>query len=116
MLNISERITRVTALSGAVASLWPEAAARSQIASVPRATTGARVTLEFSSSVPLSPGEAVCLRYDLAGDGRLQECAGVAQLTHTVARRGHLVVFHYRLSHWVTASTLPPIREMKTCG
>ena len=83
MIDMSDRITRVSTNKGE------------------RASTGARVTLDFCDSVPLPPGQAVRLRYDLAGDGHFRDCAGIAQLTHTVARRGQLVVFHYRLSHWI---------------
>lgn len=101
MIEISERITSVTTHSATTTPLWPGLAGRSEVGGGARATSGARVTLEFSRSVPLSPGQTVRLRYDFAGDGRLREFSGIAQLTHTVARRGHLVVFHYRLSHWI---------------
>ena len=83
MIDMSDRITRVSTNKGE------------------RASTGARVTLEFCDSVPLPPGQAVRLRYDLAGDGHFRDCAGIARLTHTVARPGQLVVFHYRLSQWI---------------
>ena len=94
MIEISERITRVTTNSDQIAP--------SQAPNCARAPTGTRVTLEFNRSVPLSPGEAVRLRYDLEGEGRFRDCVGIAQPTHTVARRGHLAVFHYRLSHWIS--------------
>ena len=83
---------------------------RSQVADVTRAPTGARVTLEFSRSVPLSPGQQVRVRYDLTGDGHFLDCVGIPQHTYIVARRGHLVVFHYRLSHWITPAALSRIR------
>jgi hypothetical protein len=83
MIDMSDRITRVSTNKGE------------------RASTGARVTLDFCDSVPLPPGQAVRLRYDLAGDGHFRDCAGIARLTHTVARRGQRDVFHYRLSHWI---------------
>ena len=83
MIDMSDRITRVSTNKGE------------------RASTGARVTLDFCDSVPLPPGQAVRLRYDLAGDGHFRDCAGIARLTHTVARPGQLVFFHYRLSHWI---------------
>jgi hypothetical protein len=51
--------------------------------------------------VPLAPGQAVRLCYQLAGDDHLRDCAGVARLTHTVARRDQRIVYHYRLSHWI---------------
>lgn len=70
-----------------------------------RASTGARITLDFCDSVPLPPGQAVRLRYDLAGDGHFRDCVGVARLTHTVARRGQLIIYHYRLSHWIAPVT-----------
>ena len=87
MIEIAERITRVTTSSGAPA--------------------GVRVTLEFSRSVPLSPGQEVRWRYDFTGDGHFLDCVGIPQPTHIVARRGQLVVFHYRLSHWITKRDIP---------
>jgi len=99
MIEISERITRVTTSAD---TTGPRSG---------RASTGARVTLDFNRTRPLSSGQVVRLRYDIAGDGNLRECAGVAWLTHTVVRPGHLVVFHYRLSHWITAAMLAPMRE-----
>ena len=83
MIDMSNRITRVSTNKGEIAS------------------TGARVTLDFCDSVSLPPGQAVRLRYDLAGDGHFRDCAGIARLTHTVARRDQPVVYHYRLSHWI---------------
>src|SRR5678815_363091 len=93
MIDMSDRITRVSTNQGE------------------RMSTGARVTLDFCDSVPLPPGQAVRLRYDLAGDGQFRDCAGIARLTHTVARRGHLVVFHYRLSHWIAPLTSAPVQK-----
>jgi hypothetical protein len=110
MIEISERITRVTMSSDAALSPL-EGAGPSRLPRAARAPTGARVTLDFSRTRPLTDGEVVRLRYDFAGDGNLRECAGIAWLTHTVERPGHLVVFHYRLSHWITPSMLAPIRE-----
>ena len=91
MIEILERISRVTE-SGAT----PAPAAGST-----RAPTGTRVTLEFTRSVPLSAGQTVRLRYDLAADGRFRDCVGIAEPTHVVARRGRPVVFHYRVSQWI---------------
>lgn len=112
MIDISERITRMTTNSDAAAPLVTVGASGSHVLHGARASTGTRVTLEFSRSVPLSPGQIVRLRYELAG-GSVRECIGVAQLTHTVANRGQLVVFHYRLSHWIRASTIARIREIQ---
>ena len=102
MIEISERITRITTSSDHISPLWPAVTGQSQVGNGAHTPTGIRVTLEFNRSVPLLPGETVRCRYDLAGDGRFRECVGIAQPTHTVARRGHVVVFHYRLSHWLT--------------
>ena len=87
MIEIAERITRVTTAE--------------------RVPTGVRITLEFNRSAPLSPGQEVRWRYD-PGDGHLLDCVGVPQQTHVVARCGHLVVFHYRLSHWIASTPLLP--------
>jgi hypothetical protein len=112
MMDISDRITRVTTSSDLVSPPWLEGAGRSQVANGARAPTGARVTLEFNRSVPLSVGQQVRVRYDFTGGGRFLDCVGVPEATHTVARRGQLVTFHYRLSHWITPSTLsPPPRD-----
>ena len=81
MIEIAGRITRVTTSGSAPA--------------------GVRVTLEFSRTVRLSPGQEVRWRHDF-GEGHFLDCVGIPQPTHIVARRGHLVVFHYRLSHWIT--------------
>ena len=112
MIDISERITRVTTNSDPITPPRPRAAGRSQVADITRAPTGARVTLEFSRSVPLSPGQQVRVRYDFTGDGHFLDCVGVPQHTYFVARRGHVVVFHYRLSHWITPAALLRIRAM----
>ena len=112
MIDISERITRVTTNSDPIIPPRPKAAGRSQVANVARAPTGARVTLEFSRSVPLSPGQQVRVRYDFTGDGHFLDCVGIPQHTYFVARRGQLVVFHYRLSHWITPAALARIRAM----
>ena len=91
MIDMSNRITRVSTNKGELAS------------------TGARVTLDFCDSVPLPPGQAIRLRYDLAGDGHFRDCAGIARLTHTVARHGQPVVYQYRLSHWIATLTPAPV-------
>ena len=103
MIEISERITRVTASSDPISP---------QVANGAHAPTGARVTLEFSRSRPLSAGQEVRVRYDFSGNGRLLDCVGIPQPTYVVARRGRLVVFHYRMSHWITPTTLARIREI----
>jgi hypothetical protein len=113
MIEISKRITSVTTSSDPISRSWPEGAGRSQASNRARAPTGARVTLEFSLNVPLSEGQEVRVRYDFAGDGRLMDCVGIPQPTYIVARRGRLVVFHYRLSHWITPSKLLLIRQLR---
>ena len=95
MIEIAERITRVTTSSNSHSALR---------------AAGVRVTLEFSRSVPLSPGQEVRWRYDFTGDGHFLDCVGIPQPTHIVARRGQLVVFHYRLSHWVTKRAQARVR------
>jgi hypothetical protein len=110
MIEISERITRVITSSDPISPQRPKVAGRSQVANVARTPTGARVTLEFSRSVPLSPGQQVRVRYDFTGDGHFLDCIGIPQHTYFVARRGHLAVFHYRLSHWLTSAALSRIR------
>jgi hypothetical protein len=89
MIEIAERITRMTTAEHLPA--------------------GVRVTLEFNRSAALSPGQEVRWRYD-SGDGPLLECIGIPHPTHVVARRGHLVVYHYRLSHWIASTARLPKR------
>jgi hypothetical protein len=110
MIEISERITRVSTGSDPISPLWPEVAGRSQLANGARAPTGARVTLEFTRSAALSPGQKVRLRYDFTGNGHFANCVGIPQATHIVARRGHVVVFHYRLSHWIASRDMHALR------
>jgi hypothetical protein len=98
MIEIEERITRMTRSSGATTPPWPPGAAS--------APTGTRVTLEFTRTVPLSSGQTVRLRYDLTGDGRIRDCVGVAKPTHIVARPGRMVLFHYRMSQWIAQSDM----------
>lgn len=100
MIEIAERITRVTTSNDSNSALQAKGA------------TGVRVTLEFSRTVALSPGQEVRWRYDATGDGHFLDCVGIPQPTHFVARPGHLGGFHYRLSHWITPSTLSRSREM----
>jgi hypothetical protein len=102
MIRISERITRVTTSSDVESA---------QFANGGRASAGVRATLEFNRSVALPPGQEVRLRYDLTGDGHFLDCVGIPKLTHVVARRGHVVVIHYRLSHWITPATLSRLQS-----
>ena len=69
MIDICERITRVTTNSDPISSPWPEWPARSRVAKGARAPTGARVTLEFTRSAPVTAGQEVRLRYDFMGNG-----------------------------------------------
>jgi hypothetical protein len=102
MIDISERITRVTTSNALNSPLWAEGA---------RAPAGIRATLEFNRNVPLAPGQEVRLRYDLTGNGHFLDCVGIPQLTHTIARRGQPMVIHYRLSHWIIPATLSRLRS-----
>jgi len=100
MIESTERITRVTTSSNSHTVQWEEGAGGSQV----RVPNGVRITLEFSRSVPLPPGQEMRWRYAISGDGRFQDCVGIPQPTHVVARRGHLVLFHYRLSQWISSA------------
>ena len=72
-----------------------------------RQPSGARVTVEFSRSAPLSPNGEVRLCYDFEESGRLREIVGTPRLTHTTAPQGQRdLTYHYRLSHWITASSI----------
>ena len=70
------------------------------------ASTGARVTVEFSRRAPLPPNTGIRARYDIAANGGLREILGVPQLTHTTARHGEGAAYHYRLSHWIPAASV----------
>ena len=72
-----------------------------------RQPSGARVTVEFSRSAPLSPNGEVRLCYDFEDNGRLREIVGTPRLTHTTAPQGQRdPTYHYRISHWITASSI----------
>ena len=72
-----------------------------------RHPSGARVTVEFSTSTPLAPDGEVRLRYDFAENGRLREIVGTPGFTHTTTPQGQSgPTYHYRMSHWITASSL----------
>lgn len=72
-----------------------------------RQPSGARVTVEFSRSTPLSPNGEVCLCYDFEECGRLREIVGTPRLTHTTNPQGQRGPrYHYRISHWIKASSV----------
>jgi hypothetical protein len=72
-----------------------------------RHATGARVTVEFSSSAPSPPNSPVRVYYDIAENGGLREIEGIPQLTHTTVRQGRPGrSYHYRLSHWIVAPSV----------
>ena len=71
-----------------------------------RPPTGARVTLEFSRDEALPPGQPVRVRYRFGSEQIARETVGIAVPTHTTARWGRAVVFHYRLSHWIAPGAL----------
>ncbi len=72
-----------------------------------RASTGARVTVEFITEFQVQPNRQVRACYDIAGDGTWRECKGIPDLTHTTQRpEGDGAVYHYRLSHWIAAPSV----------
>lgn len=72
-----------------------------------RHPSGARVTVEFCRATPLSPDGEVRLYYDFAENGRLREIVGTPRLTHTTTPLDQSrPTYHYRMSHWITASSL----------
>jgi hypothetical protein len=72
-----------------------------------RPETGARVTVEFSRSAPVPPNCHVRVYYDIAENGGLREIVGIAQLTHTTARRGCPGrSYYYRMSDWIAAPSV----------
>jgi hypothetical protein len=72
-----------------------------------RHPSGARVTVEFFRSTPLSPDREVRLCYDFADNGRRREIVGTPRLTHTTTSQCQPGLrYHYRISHWITASSL----------
>jgi hypothetical protein len=71
------------------------------------ASTGARVTMEFITDIQVLPNREVHACYDIAGNGSWRECMGIPNLTHTTQRpEGDGTVYHYRLSHWIAASSV----------
>jgi hypothetical protein len=87
----------------------PKAAGTSCLASsiraadLRRASTGARVTLEFSVTVPFPKERDVRLLYDFAGNGTWRECVGVPKLTHIMQGPS---IYHYRMSHWISSQDI----------
>jgi hypothetical protein len=71
-----------------------------------RASTGARVTVEFSTHVPLPSATDIRVHYDFAENGEVREIVGVPKLTHTTAHRDDRPSYHYRLSHWILAEAV----------
>jgi hypothetical protein len=71
-----------------------------------RASTGARVTMEFITRSRVQPNRAVRACYDIAKNGTWRECLGIPHLTHTTPRPDGGDLYHYRLSHWIAASSL----------
>jgi hypothetical protein len=67
-----------------------------------RASTGARVTVEFVTDTPLPPHCEVRVCYDIAENGGWRECIGIPDFTHTTLRPGcDTAAHHYRLSYWI---------------
>jgi hypothetical protein len=106
MIAITEGFTSISAGTDTIAppgssvmGAWPGRRPR-------RIATGVRVTLEFCRATPLLTGQPVSVRYDIAGDGRLREGAGIALPTRTDVRWGHSAVYHYRLSYWIAADAV----------
>jgi hypothetical protein len=72
-----------------------------------RTSTGARVTVEFTTETRVQPDREVRACYDIAKNGTWRECMGIPDLTHTTPRpEGDGDVFHYRLSHWIAAPSV----------
>jgi hypothetical protein len=86
-------------VNGYVATSREQSAAR-------RNSTGARVTVEFSRRGRLPPNTDIRVRYDIAENGELREILGVPQLTHITVPHGTGAAYHYRMSHWIPASSV----------
>jgi hypothetical protein len=71
-----------------------------------RVSTGARVTMEFITRTRVQPNREVRACYDIAQNGTWRECLGIPDLTHTTARPEGGDLYHYRLSHWIAATSL----------
>ena len=99
MLEISDGFTSISAGSDRIENCALEASRE-------KAPTGARVTLEFRRERALAPAQWVRVRYDFAGNGTQRVGTGIAQQTQTIVRCGQAVVYHYRLSYWITQAAL----------
>ena len=106
MIEITDGFTSITMRADAVTPSSWSMAGSSPSQRVPRAATGARVTVEFCRDTPLPEGQPVRVRYDFADDGSVREGTGMAQSTRRVVRWGASVVYHYRLSHWIAPAAL----------
>lgn len=69
-----------------------------------RASSGARVTVEFTAPSLIPANCEVAVPYDLANNGRWRECRGIPSFTHcTAPAKGPGATYHYRLSQWIVA-------------
>ena len=100
--------TGITVLPEEVPSLvtWvPAAAEASRAGRQSRASSGARVTVEFTARTPIPANSEVAVAYDLAINGRWRKCRGIPSFTHSTAHRGsHGTTYYYRLSQWIAAA------------
>ena len=105
MIEITNGFTSICTGTDSLVPAFGEMAAAISGRRLERPPTGARVTLDFCRESPLPPGAQVRVRYDFGGDG-LREAVGTARPIRAVSRRGQSVVYHYRLSHWITPAAV----------
>jgi hypothetical protein len=106
MIEITDGFTSISAGADSIENPMQAYAPSSAATRASRRPTGARVTVEFYRTSSLLPTQAVTVRYDFAADGIVRELAGMPKPIRTVVRHGRPVCYHYRLSHWITATAL----------
>ena len=106
MIEITSGFTSISAGYDCCQSLAADYSRASGEPAPVRRPTGARITVDFRRLTALEPGQMLRVRYDFAGDGRQREGTGIATAPRTEVRRGHAVVYHYRVSFWIPPTAL----------
>jgi hypothetical protein len=105
MTDVTDGVTSIEVAPDEIPFSWLNFASttlRGRLAA--RHPTGARVTVEFARSAPVSVNSYVRVYYDIAENDEVREIVGIPQLTHTTVRQDRPgLAYHYRLSHWIAA-------------
>lgn len=107
MMDVTDCVTRIEVAPDEIPFPLSLAGMTQQRHHAARHPTGARVTVEFVTLAPMGLNSSVRVYYDIAENGELREILGVPLLTHTTVRQARPgPSYHYRLSHWITATSV----------